>query len=106
MDELSGTAPLNISLADTASGPVIRAEGELDASNIHRLRSLVDSHLDSRPGNLLFEFAGVTFMDTSVIALLIQTTKRGVPVRILNPSVQVRTVIEMTGLGGILVMEP
>src|SRR5579862_2813656 len=103
MDDLSESAPLTISLDDTATGPVIKAEGELDASNIHRLKSLVESHLDSRPGDMVFEFAGVTFMDTSAIALLIQTSKRGIPVRILNPSVQVRTVIDMTGLSGILV---
>jgi anti-anti-sigma regulatory factor len=44
-------------------------------------------------------------MDTSAIALLIQTSKKK-SVKILNPSGPVRAVIEMTGLDGVLVMEP
>jgi anti-anti-sigma factor len=105
MDELSAEAPLSISVTDTASGTVIKADGELDASNIDRLRSAVETQLVGHPEVLMFDFAGVTFMDTSAIALLIQAGKKGTAVRILTPSVQVRTVIEMTGLTGILGME-
>ncbi|HEX6395013.1 MAG TPA: STAS domain-containing protein [Acidimicrobiales bacterium] len=104
MDDLN--APLSVSTTDTPAGPVITVGGELDASNIDRLRSEVDSQLASRPETLKFDLSGITFMDTSAIALLISTTKTGVPVRILAPSVPVRTVIEMTGLADVLVMEP
>ena len=104
MDELS--APLTVSTTDTPAGPVITVGGELDASNVDRLRSEVDSQLARGPETLRFDLSGVTFMDSSGIALLIRTTKTGTSVRILAPSVPVRTVIEMTGLADVLVMEP
>jgi anti-sigma B factor antagonist len=104
MDELS--APLSVSTTETGTGPVIAVGGELDASNVDRLRAEVDSQLASSPETLKFDLSEVTFMDTSAIALLIQTSKTGTSVRILTPSVQVRTVIEMTGLASVLLMEP
>jgi anti-sigma B factor antagonist len=105
VDDLSDRAPLEVSVSDTGTGPVIKAAGELDASNIHSLRSVLETHLDSPAPALVLEFADVTFMDTSAIALLIQTSKKK-SVKILNPSGPVRAVIEMTGLDGVLVMEP
>ncbi len=106
MDKLGDNAPLTISVSDDESGPMIKVAGELDASNIDRLRSAIKSQLSERPETLSLDLAGVMFMDTSAIALLIQTSKSGPAVRIVSPSVPVRTVIRMSGLDGILVMEP
>jgi anti-anti-sigma factor len=106
MDELEESAPLTISVAKDESGPVIKLAGELDASNIERLRSAIKSQLSERPEMVSLELADLTFMDTSAIALLIQTSKSVSAVRLLSPSVPVRTVIRMSGLDGILVMEP
>jgi len=106
MDELGESAPLIITVTEGETGPIIKAAGELDASNIDRLRSAINSQLSERPQTLSFDLADLTFMDTSAIALLIQTTKSGSAVRILSPSTPVRTVIRMSGLDGILVMEP
>jgi anti-sigma B factor antagonist len=106
MDDIDGTAPLTITVTDAESGPVIKAAGELDASNVDMLHSVIKSRLREAPESLSFDLADLTFMDTSGIALLIQTSKSGTAVRILAPSAPVRTVIRMTGLDGILVMEP
>ena len=106
MDELNGTAPLTITVVDGERGPVIKAAGELDASNVDTLRSVINSQLRESPESLNFDLADLTFMDTSGIALLIQTNKSGTAVRILTPSAPVRTVLQMTGLDGILVIEP
>ena len=106
MDDIDGTAPLTITVTGGESGPVIKAAGELDASNVDTLHSVIKSQLRESPESLSFDLADLTFMDTSGIALLIQTRKSGTAVRILAPSAPVRTVIRMTGLDGILVMEP
>jgi anti-anti-sigma factor len=80
--------------------------GELDGSNVEQLRAAVDERLTGKPSRFSFDLADLSFMDTSGLALLI-TVKRAVDdVRIVNPSPQVRSVIDRTGLAGVLVMEP
>ena len=106
MDKVGETAPLSITVMDDEAGPVIKAAGELDASNVDTLQSVIKSQLRESPESLSFDLADLTFMDTSGIALLIQTSKSGTVVRIVRSSAPVRTVIRMSGLDGILVVEP
>ena len=99
-------APLNVEVERPGDDVVIKVGGELDGSNVEKLRTAVTEQLEGKPSRFSFELAELSFMDTSGLALLI-TVKRVVDdVRILNPSPQVRSVIDRTGLASILVMEP
>jgi anti-anti-sigma factor len=106
MADLDRQAPLEVRVVDTAAGPVIKVAGELDLSNAEILRRVIDAQVASDPGRLLFDLAGVTFLDTSGIALLLKTSKRVPSLKVLDPSVVVRRIIEVTGLAGVLVTDP
>ena len=99
-------APLNVEVEQPGDDVVMKVGGELDGSNVEKLRTAVTEQLETKPSRFSFDLAELSFMDTSGLALLI-TVKRTVDdVRILNPSPQVRSVIDRTGLASILVMEP
>lgn len=99
-------APLEYSIDHGEGDPVVRIVGELDGSNVDDLREFVEHEVPDGSGKLSFDMSGVRFMDTSGIALLITTDKSVGSLRIVNPSPQVRRVIEVTGLTHVLVMEP
>jgi anti-sigma B factor antagonist len=106
MAELDRPAPLQIAVDKASDRPLVTVSGELDGSNIASLQHIVDELLADRPHELVFDLSDLHFMDTSGLAVLITASKAVPGVRVLNPSKPVRTVINMTGLAGILVMEP
>jgi anti-anti-sigma factor len=105
MAELEG-APLHIKLQQEPAGPVISLAGELDGSNVDKLQSSLDPVLEDRPECLTFDLSGLTFMDTSGIAFLVRTMRSAGTIRIVNPSVVVRRVVDLTGLSKTLGMQP
>jgi anti-anti-sigma factor len=100
------SAPLEVTVDTAGDGPVIKVVGELDASNVATLSTVVDYHVEKHPRVLSFDLAGLSFIDTSGIASLISARNAVGAVRILHPSPAVRSIIELTGLADILVMEP
>lgn len=99
-------APLEVEVQQPGETVLIKVAGELDGSNVQKLRTAVDEQLTGHPSRVSFDLAELSFMDTSGLALFI-TVKRTVDdVRIVNPSPQVRSVIDRTGLSAVLVMEP
>ncbi|WP_426503772.1 STAS domain-containing protein [Dactylosporangium sp. McL0621] len=54
---------------------VVRAEGELDVGNAQELRAAVNAALDVQPG-LVVDLAGVTFMDSVTLGVLIGAYNR------------------------------
>ena len=101
-----GPAPLDVEVEHPGDHVVIKVGGELDGSNVDRLRDAVDDELVKRPSKVSFDFADLSFIDTSGLALLIAVNRAVDNLRIVNPSAQVRSVIDRTGLAGVLVMEP
>ena len=99
-------APLGIEVEQPGDDVILRVTGELDGSNVEKLRSAVDEQLEHHPSRFSFDLAELNFMDTSGLAMLITVIREVDRVRILNPSPQVRNVIDRTGLAAILVMEP
>ena len=84
---------------------VLRLLGELDLSNIDRLRPEIDAVIGGDPPALVIDLAGVTFMDSSGIALLIDTSQRTASTSVRNPSMVIRRIIEATGLSDVLRLE-
>ena len=59
-------------------GPVVWVSGELDIATTPRLRDCLD---DCNGHRLTVDFSGVTFLDSSALAVLMRQHSRSVPTR-------------------------
>ena len=91
---------------DAAGDLVIKLGGDVDLSNVEMLRAAIDAAVSNVPERVVFDLSTLDFMDSSGIALLLQTAAAATSVRVLQPSPIVRRVIEATGLSDILRVEP
>jgi anti-anti-sigma factor len=111
MEELDAEPPAEPPTAvqiDTQVDPsgtqIVTLRGELDSSNATSLVTAVASITAQRPQRLIFDLAGLSFMDSAGIAVLINTaTKTSVSLR--NPSPIIRRVLGATGLADVLPIE-
>jgi anti-sigma B factor antagonist len=107
VEDSGNTAPLGIQTrADSAGAPVIAVSGDLDISSVERLRSTVAQVAAQRPDQLTFDVSELRFMDSAGISVLLGAASSVPTVRLLNPTAPVRRVIELTGLTGLLQVEP
>ena len=90
---------------DPSGTTVLALRGELDVSSAATVRDEVTAALAESPDALVFDLAGLTFMDSSGIAILLVAAK-AVPVRLRRPSPAVARLIELTGLTRVLPIEP
>ena len=99
---------LIVEVVDDADGtPVIRLSGDIDMLTSQRLRSAVADVLEEHPGDeVTFDIAGVGFVDSSGLSVLINIAQRGRRVVLRHPTDTVRRVIETTGLTTLLNLEP
>ncbi len=78
-------------------------EGEIDAHTAPHLAAALTEIPDA---DIVIDFCGVTFMDSSGLRVLVEATTRAVDqgheLIISNPSAAVRRVIEISGLNGTL----
>jgi anti-sigma B factor antagonist len=91
---------------DSSGAPVVTVSGELDMSNASSLEATVASLTAEAPDRLIFDLSGLRFMDSAGIAVLVSATSKGDAVQLRDPSPFVRRVIELTGLSGVLAIEP
>lgn len=80
--------------------------GELDLASVESVHETIDGILNGEPERVVFDLAGLTFMDSSGIAMMLQVSKRVGNVEIRNVTPIVRRVIEATGLVEVLGLEP
>jgi anti-anti-sigma factor len=79
--------------------------GELDLSSIGVLQEALDPLLEGKPPRLVFDLGALRFMDSSGLAEVLRTAT-ATSVELRNPSKIVRRVIELTGVSGILPIQP
>ena len=90
---------------DAAGVQVVGLSGELDCSNAPSLQERLAS-IPPQPGEpLVFDLAGLRFMDSAGIAVLIGTTTRASSVSLRNPSPVIRRVLQATGLSDVFSIE-
>lgn len=87
-----------------------RIKGEVDLETADRLRQELEASLDhARPEVLLLDLAGVTFMDSSGLGVILgryrRLKKQGGRVILSRPQPQVRRLLEISGLGKIMAIE-
>ncbi len=87
---------------DDSGARVVRLVGEIDISNADALGRHLDRLLAVSGGPVVIDLAGLDFMDSSGIAMLLRAVGDAATVEIRNPSTVVRRIIECTGLAEIL----
>ena len=80
--------------------------GELDLASVESVHETIDDALTGGPERVVFDLEGLTFMDSSGIAMMLQVSKRVGNVEVRNVTPIVRRVIEATGLIEVLGLEP
>ena len=94
---------MNISTAFSSGRLTIFLSGELDHHEARCTLNTIDELLDEYlPGDCVLDMAGLTFMDSSGIAVIIRTSRRmkalGGRVWIENPAKQALRVIDASGI--------
>jgi anti-sigma B factor antagonist len=92
--------------ADASGVPLIAVSGELDSSNVASLDAAIASVTAERHERLIFDLSELRFMDSAGISVLIGAAAKVGAVQLRNPSEAVRRVIQLTGLMGVLPIEP
>jgi anti-sigma B factor antagonist len=91
---------------DPTGVPLVKLSGELDSSNAASLEATIAPITAEHPERLIFDLSGLRFMDSAGIAVLIEAAANVDAVHLRDPSPVVRRVIELTGLSGVLPIEP
>ncbi|MFL6161319.1 MAG: STAS domain-containing protein [Jatrophihabitantaceae bacterium] len=81
---------------------VVTVIGEVDLANRERFEAVVEQALLAGPTTLVFDLAGVRFMDSSGLGVLVSATQSTSAVEVRTPSRSVRRLIEISGLTELL----
>jgi anti-sigma B factor antagonist len=86
---------------------VVAVWGELDLSTVPELCRSLAPVLDTHPHEVTLDLAGLRFIDSTGLSLIVQTSKQlktheGV-LALTHPTAAVRRVLEIVGLDGLLV---
>jgi anti-anti-sigma factor len=93
----SGGSSVFVQSSVSGRWTIVRVDGEMDI----QVPPLVDHLLEGAGAHLLFELAGVTFLDASGLGFLFGRQRRAVEgggcLRLIAPSLPVRRLLEITG---------
>lgn len=84
---------------------VLSVTGEMDLSTVPGLRAATEAVI-ADSGTVVLDLSGVSFMDSSGLALLLEIAGRVPSFGVLNPSRAVRRLIDMSGLQSVLKVTP
>jgi anti-sigma B factor antagonist len=86
---------------------VVSLSGELDLSGTAHFESQMAPIMDRADlDEIVFDLAQLGFIDSSGLAVLVKTAASGKRVILRRPSTLVREVVAITGLQGVLPVEP
>jgi anti-anti-sigma factor len=96
----------HVATVSTAGGHehVVRIVGDLDVSNVDRLRAALDA-IDDPLATIVVDLSALSFMDSSGLGALLERHRRGASITLRNPSTIVRRVVTATGLDDVLRLE-
>ena len=84
---------------------VITVVGEIDINTVEQIRTAVTQAADLEAARIVFDLAGVEFMDSSGIAALIEARAAARTVLLRKPSIPVQRLLVATGLTETLPVE-
>jgi len=105
MAAVDRTSPAAVTGASGLDEIVVSVAEELDMSNVEVVRGQVEALLAVNPASLAFDLAELTFMDSSGIALLVQTATRVEAISLRQVPGIIRRVLEATGVTEVLAVE-
>lgn len=89
---------------------LVVTEGELDHHLATKIRREIDAAISADTRNIIFDFSGLTFMDSSGIGMIMgrykKSQKYGGKVIVAAPKPQVKRILEISGLLNIITLEP
>jgi anti-sigma B factor antagonist len=101
---------LRVSIGRSESIPVLKVVGEVDMSSVSLLRERYEQVASESVPRLLVDLSGVTFLDSSGLAVLISMDEelhaRGAQLTLLAPTPAVRRLFDITGLTLIFEIDP
>jgi anti-anti-sigma factor len=109
MDDLADEtgAPMTFTIrAQDADTTVVTISGELDIANIDALQAAVAPVIEDHPARLVLELGGVSFADSSAIALWVRWATAVGELKLRDASPLLRKVIETMGLAATLQLAP
>jgi len=97
---------VNVDVAPCGEGVLVRVVGVVDALSLTEVsRELTDAQRGSGP--VYVDLGGVTFMDSRGLGSLLAANERSregaAPIRIFRPSEAVRRLLDVSGVGPVLV---
>ena len=81
---------------------IICLSGDLDMTSIRQVSGAIDAALDGRRGRVIVDASGLTYLDSSGVALMVRVSQMAQEVQVRNPTPIVRRLIQLTGLSEIL----
>jgi anti-anti-sigma factor len=100
-----GGATINASV-DGDRTTVVSLGGDLDIASVPAIEVELEAFIEAAPPRVVFDLSGVTFMDSSGIAMLLRATERVASVEVRDPSLSVQLVLRATGLTDVLHVQP
>lgn len=98
----SSAVPFSTVLQNLNGNAVVVLAGELDMDAAPQLVEVLDPLLSKGPADIVLDFSGVSFIDSSGIAVLVRAENRlreqGRHIRVRSPRSQALRVFEVTGL--------
>ena len=99
-----------ITVASKDSGLTITLSGEIDHHAARELMAQLDQAIAERlPAQLVLDLSGVTFMDSSGIAVLLRSLRQmghtGGSLRAVNIPAQARKVLDAAGIGRLISLD-
>jgi anti-sigma B factor antagonist len=109
-DEQTDGATFESSVGSTPGTSVLAVSGEVDVATSPQLRRELHAMLDSGSTEVVVDFSGTTFVDSSGLGVLVGAYKRlrdsGTgTIRIVGTQPSVRKVFEITGLDAALLTD-
>lgn len=100
--------PITVSSRDSALTIVL--SGEIDHHGAREMMAQLDEAIAERlPARLVLDLSGVTFMDSSGIAVLLRALRQmgrtGGALRVTNIPTQARRVLDAAGVGRLITLE-
>src|SRR5450631_4331463 len=102
MDGVNHDAPRTTIESSTAGATLVTIAGELDLATVPGVERELDPLVQSPPERVVFDLSGVSFMDSSGIAMLLRVVERVDSVKVRDPSAAVQMVLRATGLTDVL----
>lgn len=94
---------LSITYGIEGTSTLVKVSGEVDVSNASELRDAIDAKLPEAAGELVIDLAGVPYIDSTGIGVLVGAAHRaaeaGASLVVARPQRNVARVLDLLGVG-------